>query len=308
MLKHKWRYYLLAVAIWFIYFIATYNPARTAASVQKYHLSAPAVVALIISLLLPIFICWMFAFSGWFYLRVYAKSISSSVPDYQGYRLLGISLSVLALSLLAPAVVTALYDRLMGGQITALRTWVNTYTALIFPLAAFFLASLGSRHLLASLKLKPEPWIKSLAAIIPMLVFAIFYLGLIFTNPARQISTIPGLQPTYYLPDFMIVLTIVIPVIATWAFGFRTALNLEHYSHYVSPDQKPALVNIYNGLLAIIGSVILEQVISSLGTSRLTNLNLSLILAIIYVLLAIIVVGYALIARGAKQLAALKRS
>ncbi len=257
----------------------------------------------IASVQLPFLVCWLFAATGWLYFRQYVSSLPGNAADRRGYRLLLWGLLVLILGLIVPSLIRAVYANYAGVEPGPVHTWVRTYSTLIFPLIGFFLASVGSAQLLESLKLKVEPWYKSMTAIIPMAVFAVFYLSLIFTNPARQISSNPAIPATYYLPDLAIILTIVIPVIATWAFGFRMVLNLEHYSHYVDPQHKPALINIYNGALTIIGSVILQQVLASLGPSRLTGLNLGLILTLVYILLLVIGIGYALIARGAKQLA-----
>jgi len=301
-MKYKWLYYGAAFLVWLAYSAATFSPGSLADTAQKYHLPMFGVILIFASIELPFLICWLFGTAGWLYFRAYVHTMPDNTAHRRGYRLVLAGLAILVLGLIVPSIISTLYARFVDAQPGPIRTWISTYTGIIFPLIGFFVASLGSRRLLESLKLKAEPWLKSPTAVVPIVVFAAFYLGLIFTNPGRQLPTAPGLTATYYLPDILIILTIVLPVVATWAFGFRMVLNLEHYSHYVAPDHKPALANIYNGVLVIIGSIILQQVIASLGSSRLTGLNLGLILIIIYLLLIIIAVGYGLIARSARQL------
>lgn len=302
-MQHKWRYYGLVFLVWVSHAAFTYNPASASVAAERYHLSQAVIILLIATVDLPLLICWLLAATGWLYLYKYVATLPKATDHHRGYQLILAGISVLILSLIVPSFVAAFHSHFIDAELGPMHTWISTYLGLIFPLVGFILASLGSRHLLESLKLNAEPLAKSLTALIPMTVFTIFYLGLIFTNPVRSVSSDPALPATYYMPDILIILTIVLPVIATWAFGFRTVLNLEQYSHYVAPGQKPALVNIYNGALAIVGGIILQQVISSLGSSRATGLNLGLTLTIVYVLLFIIGIGYGFIARGAKQLA-----
>jgi hypothetical protein len=100
----------------------------------------------------------------------------------------------------------------------------------------------------------------------------------------------------------MIITTIILPVVATWFLGLLLVLNLEHYSHYSKTINRLGLVSFYNGIIIIVATTILTQVLASLGNSRFANLNLGVLLAIIYVFLGLLALGFGLIARGAKKL------
>ncbi len=301
-MKRKWQYGL-ALAVWLVYLVLSYNPAQNAASAAKYHLSSLVLIILSASLSLPFLVCWLLGVAGWSYLREYTHRLSGGV-DQKGYQNILRGLTILIIGLMLPAFISSLYVHYSGSATGPVRTWVTTYSNLIFPLVGFSLMYLGSRQLLQSLQLKTTPWAKFTTVLIPISVFAIFYVSMVFSNPARQTSADPSLPATYFLPDVLIVLTIVVPVIVTWGMGLLMALNLENYSHYVRSHQKPGLVSIYNGSLAIIGGTILSQALASLGSTRLSALNLALILLLVYVLLVTIGIGYGLIARGAKRLAA----
>jgi hypothetical protein len=303
-MSNKWRYYVLTVAVWLGYVVLAYVPANYIKAAEMYQTTPMVIGLLVASLQIPILACWLLAVAGWFYFRQYVRSLPPSAVSRPGYRLLLGALLALVLAVILPTLINTLTARLVGGGPTPWRTIMNTYITIGLPLIAFWLASLGSTRLIESVKQTARSWLRSAVVLVPIVVFGAFYITLIFTNPSRQVSANPAIPATYYLPDILIVLTIIVPVIATWAMGLQFVLNLERYSHYVAPGRKAAFISIYNGALAIIGSVVLQQVISSLGSTRATGLNIAVILALVYILLLIIAVGYAFIAHGAKQLAA----
>jgi hypothetical protein len=130
-----------------------------------------------------------------------------------------------------------------------------------------------------------------------------FWLDSIFTNEIRTVTPDPRIPATYYLKDSLIVLTIVIPSFLAWLMGIRTILNLDNYSRRVEGSiYRRALSALSWGIWAVIAGSVFLQGLQSLGSARLFKLGLAKLIIIIFALLTIQLLGYALVALGAKRL------
>jgi hypothetical protein len=134
-------------------------------------------------------------------------------------------------------------------------------------------------------------------------VLALVYIFLIYTNPNRQEAINAVTPASYYLPDFFIATTLVIPVIAMWWFGFSAAFLLsEVITRSINADQFKAQTKILYGIWAIIFTSILLQALLSLGAGRLMSIGLGPLLGIVYVFIVLQGVGYLFVSLGARQL------
>ena len=301
-MKRRWQYVGLILGVWLVYLgfsLATPQPASS----TRYHLSNTTVNLIRVTFELPFLFCWLYAVSGWLHFRDYIKGRPHD-HEHQAFAKIAQGLLTLIIGLIVPTVISTIYLYYNNGASQGpLWVRINNYINIFFPLLGFLWMLKGSQQLMNTLKLKVTSWSKIITVLIPVSLFAVFYLALIFTNPTRQSSPDATLPATYYLPDVLIILTIIIPVICTWVMGLLLALNLEQFSHHTVRSHQLALVSFYNGVLAIVGGAILSQALSSLGSHRFSKLNVGLILSLVYLLLLIITVGYGLIARGAKKLA-----
>ncbi len=299
-LESRWRFTVLILLLWGAYCgITLVTPQDPAA--LKYHLSTLTLNLLIVSVSLPYLICWQFAVSGWLHVREFAHNQPRGV-ERNGFAKIAYGLLALVASLVIPTLVRAGYVYISHDSRSAGWNIFNNYMGITFPLLGFLLMFIGSLQIVSQITPKITRLAKVTTVFFPVALFSVFYLFMIFANPTRQTSLDPSVQPTYFLPDRLIIGTIILPVIATWFFGLLLVLNLEHYSHYSKTINRPGLVSFYNGIIIIVAITILTQVLASLGNSRFANLNLGAVLTIVYVFLGLLALGFGLIARGAKKL------
>lgn len=299
-LRSKWRFTTLILLVWSVYCLTTLLTPQDE-SVSKYHVSPLAFDVLIISVLLPYLVCWLYGISGWLYLKEFAKNLPSGL-ERSGFAKIALGLLMQVMSLIIPTVIGAMYQYLTHNSTSSGWTIFSNYMGILFPLVGSLLMYLGSAQLTKHIQPKITRLAKATTVLFPVVLFGIFYIFMIFTNPTRQASADPTVAATYFLPDSMIVVTIVVPVIVTWMLGLLLVLNLEHYSHYSKMVNRLALVSFYNGIIILVGVTILTQVLSSLGNNRLSGLSLGFALALVYVLLGILTFGYGMLAHGAKKL------
>lgn len=299
-LKSRWRFTILILLLWGAYCgITLLTPPDPAAT--QYQLSTLTLNLLVISVSLPYLICWLFAVSGWLHLRAFAHEQARGT-ERDGFAKIAYGLLALVASLVVPTLVRAVYVYISHDSTSAGWNIFSNYLGIFFPLLGFLLMFIGSLQITSQITPKVTRLAKATTVFFPVALFGVFYILMIFTNPTRQTSLDPSVQPTYFLPDNMIIGTIILPVIATWFLGLLLVLNLEHYSHYSKTINRPGLVSFYNGIIIIVATTILTQVLASLGNSRFANLNLGVLLAIVYTFLGLLALGFGLIARGAKKL------
>jgi hypothetical protein len=301
-MKQRRLFIWLVLVVWLVYLVFSLLTPQ-AASATRYHLTDTVVNIIKVTFALPFLLCWLFALSGWLHFRAYIRKQSEGL-EHKGFAMIARGLYVLLIGLIVPTVASTIYAYFNNSSTQgAAWTIINNYINIAFPFAGFLLMFLGSIQLMKQLKLRAATWSKVLTVLVPVVLFSIFYVALIFTNPGRQTSPDPTIPATYFVSDTLIIITIILPVVITWGMGLLLALNLEQFSHHTAISHKPALITLYNGVLVIVGAAILSQALSSLGGSRFSSLNLGFILLLVYLLLGVIGLGYALIARGAKKLA-----
>jgi len=305
-LRSKWRFTTLILLLWSVYCLIQLITSR-GPSVSQYHIAPFVFNLLIISVMLPYLVCWLYAISAWLHMKEFTENLPSGI-ERDGFAKITLGLLVLVFSLIVPDLISAMYLYLTHNASSPGWNIFDNYLGIIFPLAGTFLMYLGSSRLIRHIQPKTTRLAQATTVLFPVVLFGIFYLFMIFSNPTRQTSADPNVMPTYFLPDGMIIATIVLPVVASWLFGLLFVLNLEHYSHYSKVINRPALVSFYNGVVILVGFIILSQVLTSLGNNRLSGLGLGFALALIYTLLGIVTVGFGLLAHGAKGLRPSDRS
>lgn len=299
-MKRLWRYLFVVLCIWAVYLFFSLDTPQSE-SAQNYDISPAGIIALKISILVPFLLCWIFAVTGWVYFRDFVKSLPKNA-ERRAYNNVARGLLVVIAGLIVPALVNTTYRYFSGTEAGELSTKINNYVNIFLPLIGFSWMFVGTSQLMRNMNLKIATWSKTITVFLPVTLFSIFYIAMIFTNPSRQYSADPSIPASFYISDPLIIVTIILPVIASWIVGLHLALNLEQYSHHVNQKQKPGLANFYNGVLFIVGSVILTQALESVGGERFSSYGLGIILFLIVLLLVTISIGYGLIAKGAKKL------
>jgi hypothetical protein len=271
------------------------------ASLAKYHLTSGSAAALTFTVTIPYLVIWFIALVGYLRLKAYTEAIGDG-KDGEAFAM--ISKGILCLSLWLP--VSALIGSATTGYFhanhssTPLMINLNNYANLIILFPAFLLVNLGSKKLLTIIR-KPEAALPQTIMMV-FIGFSALYVFLVLRDPARQFPTHSVSTASYYLPDWLIVTTIIIPRLITWFLGVQAIHNIYLYRNKIKGlIYKDALKSLANGIGGVVLTVVVLRCFQSLS-SQLNQLSLSLILLIVYLLLILISIGYILIAKGAKSL------
>lgn len=270
---------------------------------SRYHLSAAEVKALSLTVIVPYILIWSAAAYGYWRLRVYADNIRKS-NDGQALESIADGLLLLALWLPISAILSTGSRRLYEDNPNLIEPLVITtnYINIFIAFLAFYLIYKGASKLPNVLKqfnvgLNRQMIFWPLYTVIGA-VFVYFTLK----NPARQHPTEQVDIATYYLPDWLLVATIVIPSLAILYFGFRAVAHMLNYARKTPGIiYKNALRSIAAGIYVAVVSMIALRMLSSF-TPWFQEQNLKIILGILYLLLIFIGAGYLFIARGARKM------
>lgn len=299
-----WRYKKLTAL--FLLFSAIYlaqsvliKPDQTA--LDKYHISASQAVALGLTVAIPYIVIWFIALLGYLRLRSYAESIADS-QDGAAFTIISCGVGLLALWLPISAIIGGFSTHYYAVHPSATATMVilNNYLnlALLFP--GFLITYCGTRKLLAVIN-KSRPALPQKVMLL-FICFAVLYTFLVLHDPARLAPTHAVTTAAYYLPDWLIVTTLVIPRLVMWFLGIQAVYNMYWYRQKVKGSiYKQALDHVAQGVGGVVLSTIVLYCVQSLS-SPLNQLNLALLLLVVYLLLIIVSIGYLLIAQGAKKL------
>lgn len=286
---------VLIAGLMYAYFTFTAPPTEAG---QKLGLVGTKLLLLQISFIVPFLAIWLIGSRAAQNLRRYARRVSDASVS-NGYRhfAMGITLLVAGQVVAQMIGIPRIFYREDAAVMTALAIIIN-YVNVLFPLIGLIYFFLAAKQLSVSVEAKSDVGVTS--SIIVALLGAM-YAFLVFTNPTRQVSSIPDVTPTYYIPDILIVTSIMIPVLATWFFGFRAAFTMGELQHTDSAERK-GFPRLLNGIWLILFSSIILQGIISLGGQRFMALGLEWTLVLVYVFLGIIGAGYWFTASGSKKL------
>lgn len=300
---HLWRYYGLVVAAWLVYILLTIlAPASQNTQVQ---LSEMARLVLTATLLIPYMLTWLIAVVGWYHFSRFASDTERKhTRNYVGFRLISRGLGILIIDLISiPLISAARTVWATDGNAAATLTILSNYFHIIIPLAAFGCLFLGSRKLVQSSHYAVAVRSTMLPSLVATSLFTVLFTIAVFGNTSRQVATEAGRFASYYIPDLLIVLTIIVPLAATWFVGLQAVLQIERYVHsLLQAKWRRAIVNLFHGLLAVISSAIILQAITAFGSEQLQQVSLALIIVIIYLFIILQAVGYLFIRASAKQL------
>lgn len=304
------KYYGLLIVLILAYLSITFATDPDPARLTQYKLDSTQLRLILLTVAIPASAIWFAAFYGLVNVSKYAEKIKGT-PDGKGFQQIARGLIVLGVGLPLTSVVNSLLNYgISKHEITqATATIITTHLTFIFPLIGFVFLFIGSHHLLTILKkakkavMLPEH-LMGLGFVLAFI--SVLYTLATFTNPLREVSTVHGVRATYAMPDWLILTTIVLPYIFIWGCGLYASLQLRAYQQSVGGKvYKRSLSKLNTGLVAVIVTSIMLQFLTA-ASSRFAGWGIESILGLVYVLLAIIAVGYVLIALGAKGLAKLE--
>jgi hypothetical protein len=139
------------------------------------------------------------------------------------------------------------------------------------------------------------------------IAFAVLYTTLVLHDANRMVP-VDNATASYYLPDWLLVTTVIIPRLLFWYLGVQAVQNIIIYRQKVKGVlYKDALRHLAIGLGGVVLGIVILRTIQSLAVG-LSKVNLGTLLLIVYVLLIVMAVGYVYVARGARKLQRIEES
>lgn len=268
----------------------------------KYHITRGQDLVISLTFAVVLIAIWIVGLFGYVWLRAYSEAISEGED---GAAFTAISRAVLLIALWLPA------STVVGGFLAHFYTVhpatsanlvrLNNYLNVGYLLATFWCMYNASKQLLGVLKRRPVLKAPQLLNVI-FICFAALYVLLALHDPTRRAPTANVAVASYYEPDWLIVLTLLIPRLIMWFLGALAVQNIYLYQKRVKGVlYKASLAKLALGVGSAVVVTIIIRCIQSLA-EPLSRLHLGPVLAVIYVLLIVISVGYILIAKGARDL------
>ncbi len=300
LLLAHYRLAFLFVACAALYLLAAFVVPLGDVTHDLVHIAPRQAVLQILAAYVPYLCLWFIALIGYLRLRDYARSIEHT-KDGQAFAEITLGLFWLTLWLPLSAVLvagSAFFSRL-HPEIARLAVYLSTYSTLVIMLISLWFIYRGSKRLLLIVRKSLQlPLILRFA----FLAFGPIYTYLTLKDPSRQVPAHGADIATYYLSDWAILLTIIIPRLVTWYLGIQAAYNLYKYRTSVSGIiYREAFVNLSIG---ISGIVIVTATYRSFqaAISQLEDLNITLVILLAYAFVALAGLGYLLVGRGASKL------
>lgn len=291
--RHIWIFLGLLV----VYIILAFSLPTDPRVISRYNFSPADARLLNISIILPISAIYLTALYGFVRFNNYAKSVQDS-KEGPYLRQLADGLLVLAFSLPIGSIVGSIRTYISHAQpdLAPEATIVRNYLVLLLASVAIYRIATGIHGLYGTLKKRDSSFLINFAYLGPIILASV-YTWLVMVR-VRDVNV----TDSFYLPDWLILLTIVVPYTFAWSIGFRAAFQLYDYQRSVKGVvYKEALRNVSIGVGVLIVISILIQLLGTMS-GQLNRLNLSPLLTMVYFLLILYGIGYGLVARGAKRL------
>lgn len=293
----NFRNFILLVMAIFVFMI--FMPASPTL-MEQYSLSAGQYRVLYFIVMLPFAAIWFTAAYGCMKLRQYASTISDT-PEGPGMQTLSNGFCWLTWGMPIQSLLNMIVSSIANlnpGFLPA-ATIINNYVALFFPLIAFIYISNGARSLILQSK---EQLTASMAKNIQLLFvgLGVVYCFLTFRN--LDLNSLGSSENVYFLPVWLLVLTLIVPYLYSWFIGLLAAYEIKIVAAKVKGTlYRQALQLLASGVVLIVVSQIAGSYIRSV-VPRTNRVSLSLLLMFIYLFYMIIAAGFVLLAMGSKRL------
>ncbi len=302
-ISNNLRLFITYLYLSVLYVGLVYLAGPTQSLLEDSQYSDNAVRWLSLSFRLPLIAIWLLSFYGYSRLHRYTVSIADH-NDGRHFQTISKGLLCFAIGLPLSFIVGSVATLLsMEGVISSdTVAIIRTYATLLIALFAFSLITKGAYGLSTSLRRRPS--LRSIR-IISLLSIAVgvVYCFLIFNRDTTNPLASPMLtNPSYLMPNWLVLTTIVIPYLYAWVIGICGALELLVYQRYTSGKlYRKALLNLTIGVGTVVAASIAAQYLVTLS-QQLLNLSAGWLFITVYCLYAFIAYGFILIALGARRL------
>jgi len=268
---------------------------------NRFQLSATSTLLLQATFIVPIVLIWLQGVSGAVAFKAYVQQRSRGT-ETKALDTVATGVMILLTGLIVTSVYGALRPyAIEAGNVQAFQISRN-YLSIFFQLLGTVIVFRGSRQLLGACSIFPlsRRSLGILGAIIGVVMTGL--LVLLYQDPYRNDSPDPGRYSSFFLPDSLIILTILAPYAVNWFIGLVGAINIRRYSRNIRNDYRQrAYSRLSLGIASIIGVTILLQLLTIL-TPVVAELSLGALLLVYYILVLFYGLGYFLIASGARKL------
>lgn len=299
-LLNQWAfvYYLSFFFLAFLYIGLTFFSLPDSSTLHHYHLTPTHYHELLIPIVIFIELIWLASLYGSVKIKSYAWLIRDSA-DGRAFNTIGNGIMVLTLSSPFISDLTSIFNIISrhNHDLHPTLTIISNYVGVVLMAAALMLIAAGAERLLAQAVRKRSLWAEKAWVAIFIIFSSVYSYFLVGQPPAANYN-----QRVYYLPHWIVLLSIVIPYLYIWYRGFKGAADIYTYQKNVRGKlYKKALIYLAAGIGLVVASSILTRVLTT-ASAHLSRMNLSPILIIIYALLIIMATGFLLLAVGAKKL------
>jgi hypothetical protein len=266
-------------------------------TLKTFHLSPASYKLVIVILLIPEALLWYASFYAFAKLSEYSTYLKGS-KECLAFKKISLGMGVLAYGLILPSIIMVPLNYIASNNndFKPTAAIINHYMTLLVALVSFSIIRGGSQKLIglgASAKRGSLLSMRLIALF--FIILAVFYSYI--TLHTRRIDDNP-----YYMGIFPLMITVIVPYLYAWFEGLVSAYNFRLYSKNIKGLlYRQAFLHLSNGLvLTVIGFIFIQFITSTFG-ARMDE-SLGFILAIIYVLLAVLLAGLGLMALGTRKL------
>jgi hypothetical protein len=291
------RSYCFLVASYFL--LILFLPADQV-SMHNYMLSATEYRVLRFSLALPLVLMWFAAFFGYAKLQQYAQTIAKT-PEASGYQRLANGCRWLAWGLSTTSIASIILNTNGDNhpRFHSLAIIIINYMSLLYALIAFSVMSGGAHDLATRAKQSLTPaTTRSLQLI--FVISGVIYCYLTFKH--LDLQSLASTNNPYYLPVWLLVISVIIPNLYAWFVGLLAVHDLgiaARRTHGVL--YRRAVRFLASGLVLVIASLISVQYLHS-AIPRSGHLSLDTTLIVTYATYLVTMIGFILVSLGANRL------
>jgi hypothetical protein len=250
-----------------------------------------------LTITIPEIIIWLIASVGAFRFKKYATSIKN-YPDGKGLDKIANALLLLVLYIILLTTASTIVNLLAHTEYLDITIALKNHLPVITILASALFLLRGSEDL--NEVVGDDIWTKPrlLLLVGSALVFFMVF-GYVFYTAQPNLMTTNGM-PRFALPVQVLLVTYILPHVIVWFMGLKAAVNLINYTSQVrGVVYKSLFKDLYRGVLLTFICIFTAQFI--IITSMVaTQPNFAL--GLIYGVLILALVGFALILRGARKL------
>ena len=249
---------------------------------------------------IPILITWCLAFYGYRRLREYAREIAETTEG-KDFSHLSTGVGWIAWGYAVPAVIRTILYALANEHPSFLSSAliITNYMYVLVSVVAFTYISSGAHHLAGSANMHLS--IRQMRIAIGGLA-ALGILFCVFVASNLVMTSITNAYNAYYLPNWAIWSTIVLPYIFAWASGLFAAMEIMVLARRTKGIiYRRALFLLAAGIVLMIVSLSAAQYFRTI-VPRTGHLTIGLSLIATYVIYCVGGVGSLLLAWGAKRL------